>query len=123
VIWVEDDEITVEVGRIYHAHFYDNSVANVYLPGGKFVRVPGWWEYTVEELAKRMAQSAANYIQEVVSDPKLFEMEWHGDWIASASSIHLDNGMPPRKVLPEGIRRERYRWSGPVQPTDSTEGS
>jgi hypothetical protein len=100
VIWVEDDEITAEIGRIWHAHF----------------NCPDYlFENSVEEQARAIAQNAADYVLEVLLDLKLYEIKWQGNQLASVSSIPFQDGFSPQKVRIAGICRERYRWSGPCE--------
>lgn len=100
VLWVEDNEITLVIELITHSHFTCPS----YLLNS-----------SLEAQAKGIAQEAADYVLDVLLDRILFEMEWQGDRITSVSNIPLINDIPPKAELPQGVRRERFLWSGPCQ--------
>jgi hypothetical protein len=113
IIWVEDNEITVEVGRIWHSHFDRNGT--YCLHDGEYVPFFDVGEHTVDEQARDIAQRASDFIWDVLSDLILFDMKWEGNRIASVSTIWLNESVlpPPLKLLPEDNRRERFLWSGP----------
>jgi hypothetical protein len=114
VIWVENNEITVEVGRIYHTHFNRND--SYCLHNGEYVPFFDVGEHPLEEQAKDIAQRTSDFIWDVLSDLILFEMRWEGNRIASVSARWVFDGMPPPpKLLPEDNLRKRFLWSGPCE--------
>lgn len=97
VIAWDDDELTVEVGRLFHAHFtFDGD------PGAD--RAAG---------AHDAAQRAAEFVRDVMADAVRFRVDFAGERVLGAQAWYpatSDADPPP----PEATHTPEYLWSGPV---------
>lgn len=97
VITWDDDELTVEVGRLFHAHF-------------SFLGEPGADRAAgVQDAARR----AAEFVRDVVADEVRFRVDFAGKRVLGAQAwfpAASDAEPPP----PEATHTPEYLWSGPV---------
>lgn len=104
---VHDDveELTVEIGRIFHSHF-------------------SWYSYSTDEKSEGLSlaiNAAIDFVERVTQDQYIFEVQYSKDEIVSVTCF-LENEydgedsetLAPFKPPSPITSAKKYRWSGPI---------
>jgi len=106
-VWLDPGEVTVGIGQLHHTHFEVYTQTEV---------AP-----TLDEREQRAAESAANYIRDVLDDRVHFQVQFERGRCRGSSSWYPDHS--ERLGQMSGVDEIReYVWSGPVSGSHPPKG-
>ena len=100
IVYLDGDEVTVEVGELYHTHF-------------------SFWHYGSildEQSVGGTVNASLEFIRQVLADEIVFRLFYRDGRVAGATTLHYPTIAVVGKLSElDGLPFRDFRWSGPIQ--------